>query len=68
MMGESPSLPLEDRPRLEALRLVTYLMLVRTGLTTVLMLSVVVLAVTVGSLETLSSPFGRFVFGLRPCR
>ena len=39
-------------------------MLVRTGLATVLMLSVVVLAVTVGSLETLSSPFGRFVFGL----
>jgi len=64
MMGESPSLPLEDRPRLEALRIVTYLMLVRTGLTTVLMLSVVVLALTVGSLDTLSSPFGRFVFGL----
>ena len=64
MMGDAPSLPLEDRPRLEALRIVTYLMLVRTGLTTVLMLSVVILALTVGSLETLSSPFGRFVFGL----
>ncbi len=64
MMVDSPSLPTEDRPRLEALRIVTYLMLVRTGLTTVLMLSVVILALTVGSLETLASPFGRFVFGL----
>jgi two-component system sensor histidine kinase PilS (NtrC family) len=64
MMAESPSLALEDRPRIEALRIVTYLMLVRTGLTTVLMLSVVILALTVGSPETLSSPFGRFVFGL----
>jgi len=64
MMEEPSSLPLEDRPRAEALRIVTYLMLVRTGLATVLMLSVVILAWTVGSPETLSSPFGRFVFGL----
>jgi two-component system sensor histidine kinase PilS (NtrC family) len=53
-----------DKPRAEALRIVTYLMLVRTALATVLMLSVVVLAWTLGSPETLSSPFGRFVFGL----
>jgi len=53
-----------DKPRAEALRIVTLLMLVRTGLATVLMLSVVVLAWTLGSPETLSSPFGRFVFGL----
>jgi two-component system sensor histidine kinase PilS (NtrC family) len=53
-----------DKPRAEALRIVTYLMLVRTGLATVLMLSVVVLAWTLGSPEALSSPFGRFVFGL----
>ena len=64
LMQEPASLPIEDRPRLEALRIVTYLMLVRTGLATVLMLSVVFLAWTVGSPDTLSSPFGRFVFGL----
>jgi two-component system sensor histidine kinase PilS (NtrC family) len=64
MMEEPSSLPIEDRPRGEALRIVTYLMLVRTALATVLMLSVVILAWTVGSPETLSSPFGRFVFGL----
>jgi two-component system sensor histidine kinase PilS (NtrC family) len=46
------------------MRIVTYLMLVRSGLATVLMLSVVILAATVGSIEILSSPFGRFVFGL----
>jgi two-component system sensor histidine kinase PilS (NtrC family) len=63
MGGSSASTP-EDRPHAEALRIVTYLMLVRTGLATVLMLSVVILAWTVGSPETLSSPFGRFVFGL----
>jgi two-component system, NtrC family, sensor histidine kinase PilS len=64
MMEDASSLPLEDRPRFEVLRIVTYLMLVRTGLATVLMLSVVTLAWTVGSPDTLSSPFGRFVFGL----
>lgn len=53
-----------DRARVEAMRIVTYLMLVRAGLATVLMLSVVALALTVGSVDTLSSPFGRFVFGL----
>jgi two-component system sensor histidine kinase PilS (NtrC family) len=63
-MDDPTSLPLEDRQRQEALRIVTYLMLVRTGLATVLMFSVVVLAWTVGSPETLSTPFGRFVFGL----
>jgi two-component system sensor histidine kinase PilS (NtrC family) len=39
-------------------------MLVRTALATVLMLSVVILALTLGSPETLSGPFGRFVFAL----
>jgi len=63
VMG-GPALPPEDRPHAEALRIVTYLMLVRTALATVLMLSVVILAWTVGSPDTLSSPFGRFVFGL----
>ena len=64
LAGSAPSLTTEDRPHAEALRIVTYLMLVRTALATVLMLSVVVLAWTVGSPDTLSSPFGRFVFGL----
>jgi two-component system sensor histidine kinase PilS (NtrC family) len=52
----------QGRP--EALRTVTYLMLVRTALATVLMLSVVILALTLGSPDTLSGPFGRFVFAL----
>jgi two-component system sensor histidine kinase PilS (NtrC family) len=56
--------PAFDRSHAEALRIVTYLMLVRAGLATVLMISVVILALTVGSIDTLSSPFGRFVFGL----
>ena len=64
LVGTSSGVPASDKPRLEALRIVTYLMLVRTALATVLMLSVVSLAWTVGSPETLSSPFGRFVFGL----
>jgi two-component system sensor histidine kinase PilS (NtrC family) len=63
-MGAPPAVSPIDKPRAEALRIVTLLMLVRTGLATVLMLSVVVLAWTLGSPETLSSPFGRFVFGL----
>ena len=64
LMGAPPAVSPIDKPRAEALRIVTLLMLVRTGLATVLMLSVVVLAWTLGSPETLSSPFGRFVFGL----
>jgi two-component system sensor histidine kinase PilS (NtrC family) len=39
-------------------------MLVRTALATVLMLSVIILALTLGTPETLSGPFGRFVFAL----
>ena len=53
-----------EQGRPEALRTVTYLMLVRTALATVLMLSVVILALTLGSSDTLSGPFGRFVFAL----
>ena len=53
-----------ERPRVEAMRIVTYLMLVRTVLATVLMLSVVILAWIMGAPENLASPFGRFVFGL----
>jgi hypothetical protein len=64
LMGSVSEAGPVDKPRAEALRIVTYLMLVRTALATVLMLSVVVLAWTLGSPETLSSPFGRFVFGL----
>jgi two-component system, NtrC family, sensor histidine kinase PilS len=64
LAGDSPTASAEDRSRAEAMRTVTYLMLVRTGLATLLMLSVVILAWTVGSIETLSSPFGRFVFAL----
>jgi two-component system sensor histidine kinase PilS (NtrC family) len=60
--GERPAPP--PRMHTEALRIVTYLMLVRTALATVLMLSVVVIAFALGSLDTLSGPFGRFVFGL----
>lgn len=48
----------------EVLRIVTYLMLVRTALATVLMLSVVMLAFVSGSPETLAGPYGRFVFAL----
>jgi two-component system sensor histidine kinase PilS (NtrC family) len=54
----------DERRRVEALRTVTYLMLVRTALATVLMMSVVILALVVGNLEALSGPFGRFVFAL----
>jgi len=64
LLGAPPTVGPLDKPRAEVLRIVTYLMLVRTALATVLMLSVVVLAWTLGSPETLSSPFGRFVFGL----
>ena len=64
LMGAEPSASQRSRPRAEAMRIVTYLMLVRTGLATVLMLSVVVLAWTLGSPEALSGPFGRFMFGL----
>ena len=64
LLGATPAVGPLDKPRAEVLRIVTYLMLVRTALATVLMLSVVVLAWTLGSPETLSSPFGRFVFGL----
>ena len=64
LMGVSSDVDPSDKSRVEALRIVTYLMLVRTALASVLMLSVVVLAWTLGSPETLSSPFGRFVFGL----
>jgi two-component system sensor histidine kinase PilS (NtrC family) len=53
-----------EQRRHEALRTVTYLMLVRTALATVLMLSVVILAITLGNADTLASPFGRFVFAL----
>jgi two-component system, NtrC family, sensor histidine kinase PilS len=59
-----PAAPNPDQGRREVLRTVTYLMLVRTALATVLMLSVVVLALTLGSAEALSGPFGRFVFAL----
>ncbi len=60
----APIEPATGRPARESLRIVTYLMLARTGLATVLMLSVIILAWTMGDPETLSSPFGRFVFGL----
>ena len=53
-----------EQNREEALRTVTYLMLVRTALATVLMMSVIILALTLGTPETLSGPFGRFVFAL----
>jgi two-component system sensor histidine kinase PilS (NtrC family) len=64
LMGAPPEVTPVDKSRAEGLRIVTYLMFVRTALATVLMLSVVILAWTLGSPETLSSPFGRFVFGL----
>ena len=64
LMGAAPEATPVDKSRAEALRIVTYLMFVRTARATVLMLSVVILAWTLGSPETLSSPFGRFVFGL----
>ena len=53
-----------EAAREESLRTVTYLMLVRTALATVLMMSVIILALTLGSADTLSGPFGRFVFAL----
>jgi len=61
---ELPAAMEGEQSRQEALRTVTYLMLVRTALATVLMLSVVILALTLGSAEALSGPFGRFVFAL----
>src|ERR1017187_1083122 len=64
LVGSASEVGPLDKPHAEALRIVTYLMLVRTTLATVLMLSVVVLAWTLGSPETLASPFGRFLFGL----
>ncbi len=64
LLGAATSVEASDKPRVEAMRIVTYLMLVRTALATVLMLSVVVLAWTMELPENLSSPFGRFIFGL----
>ena len=64
LAGDEKATSQSSKTRLEALRIVTYLMLVRTALATALMLSVVILAWTMGSPEALSAPFGRFVFGL----
>jgi two-component system, NtrC family, sensor histidine kinase PilS len=56
---------LEESQRGAALRTVTYLMLFRVVLATVLLLSVVALALSFKApAESLSSPFGRFVFAL----
>lgn len=53
----------EDR-RQRALRTIVYLMFFRVGLVTLLLASVVVVALTQGSPERLAGPFGRFVFAL----
>ena len=50
--------------RSDAVQTVTYLMLFRVAVATMLLLSVVVVALSLDSLETLYGPFGRFVFAL----
>jgi two-component system, NtrC family, sensor histidine kinase PilS len=55
---------LETAARADAVQTVTYLMLFRVAVATMLLLSVVVVAVSLDSLETLYGPFGRFVFAL----
>jgi two-component system sensor histidine kinase PilS (NtrC family) len=50
--------------RADAVQTVTYLMLFRVAVATMLLLSVVVVALSLDSLETLYGPFGRFVFAL----
>jgi two-component system sensor histidine kinase PilS (NtrC family) len=55
---------LETAARADAVQTVTYLMLFRVAVATMLLLSVVVVALSLDSLETLYGPFGRFVFAL----
>jgi two-component system, NtrC family, sensor histidine kinase PilS len=55
---------IETAARADAVQTVTYLMLFRVAVATMLLLSVVVVAVSLDSLETLYGPFGRFVFAL----
>jgi two-component system, NtrC family, sensor histidine kinase PilS len=53
-----------EASRQDAVQTVTYLMLFRVAVATMLMLSVVAVAVTSDNLDTLAGPFGRFVFSL----
>jgi two-component system sensor histidine kinase PilS (NtrC family) len=55
---------LDAAARADAVQTVTYLMLFRVAVATMLLLSVVVVALSLDSLETLYGPFGRFVFAL----
>jgi two-component system sensor histidine kinase PilS (NtrC family) len=55
---------LDAAARSDAVQTVTYLMLFRVAVATMLLLSVVVVALSLDSLETLYGPFGRFVFAL----
>jgi two-component system sensor histidine kinase PilS (NtrC family) len=48
----------------EAAQTVTYLMLFRVAVTTMLMLAVVGVAITLDTVEALAGPYGRFVFAL----
>jgi two-component system sensor histidine kinase PilS (NtrC family) len=58
------TLPGVDVKRAEVLQTVTYLMLFRVAVATMLLLSVVVVAFSLDRLDTLAGPFGRFVFAL----
>jgi two-component system, NtrC family, sensor histidine kinase PilS len=58
------TLPGVDVKRAEVLQTVTYLMLFRVAVATMLLLSVVVVAFSLDHLDSLAGPFGRFVFAL----
>lgn len=53
-----------EQQRADALRTLTYLMLFRVALATLLLLSVLTVALTADTLDSLSGPFGRFISAL----
>jgi two-component system sensor histidine kinase PilS (NtrC family) len=61
--AEGP-LPDLDVGRQESIQTVTYLMLFRVAVATTLMLSVVAVAMSLDTLDTLAGPFGRFISAL----
>lgn len=63
-VAELAAPPLSEAGASDAVQTVTYLMLFRVAVATMLLLSVVAVALSLDSLETLYGPFGRFVFAL----
>jgi two-component system sensor histidine kinase PilS (NtrC family) len=63
-LAEAAPLMGVDVARQEAVQTVTYLMLFRVAVATALMLSVVAVAMSLDTLDTLAGPFGRFVSSL----